>query len=199
MMLFAASCLLGCSAVSPVGSWSGVVSASTSEATELLQAIDAYDSELAAADLTSLQYVKTVTFTSEKTYRFGYDIAATKSYIRSFFDQYFNDLYQARSTLNADYGMAFDDMSKDEFFLFYADLYSCTSYEELLDTLTENAYYWDEMEIEGIETGTYTISGKKIMCTITGETIAESLGFSISGDQLTLEYVNGTEVYTRVN
>lgn len=180
------------------GTWTSIVPDTVDEARSLLESIDAYEPELAIADLYCLEYAKTVTFTEDKTYFFGYDIEGTKACVRRFLDTYFNDLYDGRTTLNEPYGMTFDDMSRDEFLTFYAELYSYTNYEEMLDGLTANAYRYDELAVEGIENGTYTIDDDYIMCTITGESVAEGMKYSIDGDQLTLVYTNATEVYTKV-
>lgn len=210
-LLVTASLLCGCGAVAEAlfddsdkyeelaGTWSSVQQDTVSEATKLLENIDAYPEEMAAADLNCLQYVKTVLFTTENTYRFGYDIDGTKACVRSFFDKYFNDLYEVRTTLNAAYDTNFDNMTRDEFLQFYAELYSQPNYEALLITLTANAYRWEDMMFEGIENGKYTIEGNKIMCTTSGASHAESLPYTIEGNQLTLKYSNATEVYTKVN
>lgn len=181
------------------GTWRATIQDSPDEARRFLEAIDAYEEEIAAADLYSLKYVKTVTFTEGKTYYYTFDTPGTIACVREFLDGYFHDLYEVRTTLNNAYGMDFTDMSQYDFFAFYADLYGYTYYEELLDDLSANIYHYDELEADGNETGTYTIDGKHIMCTITGTTKAEGMEYKIDGNTLTLTYVNGTEVYTRVN
>lgn len=181
------------------GTWSCVVDDSESEARALLDFIEAYEDEIAAADLTSLKFVKTVTFNADKTYRFGYDIEGTKACVRDFYDRFFNGLYDVRGTLNDDYGMDFDSMSKEEFLAFYAELYGYAYYEDLLDALSEEVYDYASLAANGIETGTFTINRNQILCTITGETEAESMDYSIKGNTLTLGYMDGTEVYTKVN
>ena len=164
---------------------------------ELLEAIDAYEDEIAAADLYSLKYVKTVTFTEDKTYRFAFDTQSTISYVRDFLDGYFHALYPIRTNLNDDYGMDFTNMSEYDFLAFYADLYGYTYYEEMLDDLAAGIYKYDNLEDQMRETGTYTIEGKTIMCTITGSSKAEGMEYKIDGNTLTLTYVNATEVYTK--
>lgn len=178
------------------GSWSSTLKDTPEQARALLEHIDAYEEEIAAADLDSLEYVKTVTFDMEKQYRFGYDVEATRQCVRNFYDGFFNDLYEARTTLNDAYGMDFDAMSKEDFLLFYAEIYGYSTYAELLDDLVENSYDFEELS-KPTEVGTYSFEGNRIMCTILGDTQAESLIYAIDGDELTLTYSNAVEVYTR--
>lgn len=164
----------------------------------LLENIDLHEEEIAVVDLTSLDYVQIVEFTTEKTYRFAYDVDGTKECVHTFFDGVFADLYDNRSVLNDTYAQDFDSMSEAEFQQFYADLYGFEDFTTLINEMTENAYDWDALG-EDWETGTFTISGSDIMCTISGETRAEALGYKLDGTTLTLTYADGTEVYTRIN
>ena len=179
------------------GTWHAVISEPQEEALEFLNAIDAYEAEIAAADLNSLKYAKTVTFNPDKTYAYAFDTQGTIALVREFLDGYFHDLYDARATLNDAYGEDFTGMSKYDFFAFYAELYSYDYYEEMLDDMSSSIYNYAELEQEIRETGTYTIDGKHIMCTITGTTNAEGMEYRIDEDTLTLTYVDATEVYTR--
>lgn len=204
-LLMLVSTLCGCGALlggnkyeALSGTWSAVIPDSAEEARELLEAIDAYEDEIAAADLYSLKYVKTVTFTEEKTYRFAFDTQATIACVREFLDGYFHALYPIRANLNDDYEMDFGGMSEYEFLAFYAELYGYTYYEEMLDDLSSSIYKYDSLETQMRETGTYTIEGNKIMCTITGTSKAEGMEYKIKDSTLTLTYVNATEVYTKV-
>ena len=206
-LLVAFSSLCGCSDVLPFetkyetlsGTWRCTLQDSESEARGLLESIDAFEEEIAVADLTSLKFVKTVTFTVDKTYRFDYDIEGTKACVREFLDNYFNDLYDARITLNDAYGIDFGNMSRAEFLGFYADIYRFSDYNEMLDVLSENVYDYDRLARESIESGTYTIDGSYIMCTTKGSYKAEGMEYRIHDDSLTLIYVNGMEIYSKVN
>ena len=150
------------------------------------------------ADLTTLTYKQNVVFTAEKTYHFVYDVEGTIACVREFFVETFAALYEGRATLNEVYGQEFDQMTEAEFQQFYADLYSAENFETLMDQMAEGAYNYEKMA-EPWETGTYSIKGDDIMCTITGETQAEALGYSIENDELTLTYSDAVEVYTRAN
>lgn len=178
--------------------WKTTVDDSKDTAESLLEAIDAYPEEVALADLYSLESVKVVEFTTDRTYRFAYDVEGTRECVKDFFESYFDALYEGRSTLNAAYETTFDDMTKTDFQQFYADLYECASYREMIEKMADNAYDYEDLA-EDWETGTYTLKGKKIMCTITGEVMAEALGYAIEGNTLTLTYSDGVEVYTKAN
>lgn len=180
------------------GTWTMVEADTEEQALELLENIEAYDEEIALADLGSLEYVQIVTFTQEQTYSFGYDVEATRDCVKTFYDNYFAALFQSRATLNEAYGTEFDAMTQEEFLQFYADLYGFETYEALLTHITDVAYDYEGMQTPW-ETGTYTIKGDDIMCTIDGQTQAESLGYAIDGSTLTLTYSNAVEVYTREN
>lgn len=180
------------------GTWTMVGQDSEEEAKELLENIDLYEEEIAMADLTTLTYKQNVVFTAEKTYHFVYDVEGTIACVREFFVETFAALYEGRATLNEVYGQEFDQMTEAEFQQFYADLYSAENFETLMDQMAEGAYNYEKMA-EPWETGTYSIKGDDIMCTITGETQAEALGYSIENDELTLTYSDAVEVYTRAN
>lgn len=178
--------------------WKTTVDDTEDTAESLLEAIDAYPEEVALADLDSLESVKVVEFTTDKTYRFAYDAEGTRECVKAFFEGFFDALYEGRSTLNAAYETTFDDMTKADFQQFYADLYECASYEEMIQKMADNAYDYEDLA-EPWETGTYTLKGNKIMCTITGEVMPEALEYAIEGDTLTLTYSDGVEVYTKAN
>lgn len=164
----------------------------------LMDSIEAYDEEIALADASSLKYVQLVTFDAEGNYSYAYDAAATEECVREFYAGYFAALYAGRTTLNDVYGGSFDDFTEEEFCQFYAELYNCADYSELIDTLVDSAYDYSTLS-EPWETGTYTISGNRILCTIEGEEEAEAMGYELDGDSLTLTYSDGEEVYTKVN
>ena len=180
------------------GTWTLVAQDSRDQAVSLLENIEAYEEEIALADLESLYYVQTAVFTQDLAYSFGYDAEATRQCVYEFYDGYFAALYAGRTSLNASYDYSFDELSQEEFLQFYADLYGYATYEELLVSITDKAYNYDSLA-EPWETGTYTIKGDDIMCTITGADYAESLGYQIEGNRLTLTFSNLVEVYTKSN
>lgn len=178
------------------GKWTLVEQESEEQAQILLENIDAYEEEIALADLSSLSYVRLVEFDTEKNYRFAFDVEGTKACVRAFYAGYFEALYAGRASLNDAYGMEFDTMTEEEFQQFFAEVYGYDEFEPMLDYFAEVAYDYDSLG-EDLETGTFTIVGDDIMCTITGETEAESLGYTLEGDVLTLTYADAVEVYSR--
>ena len=178
------------------GTWYITIDDAAETAEDILSSQDFYEEEIALIDLNSLQYSQTLTFTADKTYMFAYDAEGTQACIKVFLKQAFADLYEGRNSLNAVYDHDFDGMSEEEFYQFYADIYMVDNVDALIDTIVENLYDYDSWS-EGWETGTYNIKGNKIMCTITGELEEEYLTYKIEGDQLTVTYVDGVEVYSR--
>ena len=166
---------------------------------DLLDLVDLYEEEkaLVRSDLT-FQFVKIVEFTQAQTYRFSYDVELTKQQVRDMYETAIEDLFENRAALTEVYGEELAGYTREQFRQFYAELYSMASYDELLDTFADNAYDYDKLG-EDFETGTYTIKGDDIMCTITGQSQAEALGYDLEGGNLTLTYTNLVEYYTRAN
>lgn len=180
------------------GTWVMTTDDTEEQAQIMLDGLDLYEEEIALVDLTSLDYVKVVEFGIDKTYRFSCDPDGTKVCVRTFLEGVFDALYENRTALNDVYGVEFDEISKTDFQQFYADLYTQADFDALIDHMVSNAYDYDSLA-ESLEVGTFSITGSKIMCTISGESTAEALGYKIDGDQLTLTYSNTVEVYTRSN
>lgn len=180
------------------GTWTLTAADSEEQATILLEAIDLYEEEIALVDLGSLNYVQIVEFDMDGNYRFAYDVEGIKACVHEFYTGVFDALYEGRTSLNEVYGVEFDDMSQDEFRAGFADMYGAANYDTMIDQFTEYAYDYTALA-EDLETGTYTIVGDSIMCTIAGETQAEALGYAIDGDSLTLTYADAEEVYTKAN
>lgn len=181
------------------GTWYKVVEDTEEQARALLDNIDLYEEEIALVDLTSLSYVKIVEFDMENNYRFAYDVEGCKEYVRTFYVGCFDSIFEGRAVLNeaySDFGLDFSAMSKEELQQFYADLYEYADFNALIDAFVDNAYDYESLA-EDIETGTYTIRGNKINCTVTGETEEEYMIYSIENDVLTLTYADDVEVYTR--
>lgn len=165
---------------------------------DLLSLVDLAQEELALTSGVELKLVKLVEFTQNRDYRFSYDAEQSKQQVRAMYADALDAIYQGRATLTALYGDEIATATQEEFQQFYAELYSLTSYDELLDALADNAFDYDALS-EDYETGTYTIEGKKILCTITGESEAEYLEYKLDGDTLTLTYSDMVETYTRAN
>lgn len=195
--------LTACAGIKPEqlsGVWHTSMQDTPEQARALLENMDAYEEEIALAELDSLLYVKELRFGEDGSYSYRIDVEGTRAFVRSFYDGYFAALFENREALNEVYGQSFETMEEAEFRQFYAQLYGSGSYEALLDTLVENAYNYDTLE-EPSETGTFVISGTLIACTPTAETAAAGMEAEFldeEGKQLKLIYANGEEVYTRV-
>ncbi len=176
--------------------WTTVTNETEEDARAVLESMELYEEEIALVDLTTLKCVKLVEFRTDKTYRFSYDVEATKDLLRQYFETMFDSLYEGRTALNAVYETEFDNLTKEEFLDFYAALYGAESGTEIVDLFVDSAYSYDKMGADW-ETGTYTLKFNQIMCTIDGKTEAEALGYAIEADTLTLTYVDAVETYTR--
>lgn len=202
VILLTASLLAGCAPGQGIamedlsGTWRTVMPDTREEAMRLLEYIDAYDEEIALADLDSLQYVKYVSFDVDGTYSFGCDVEGTKACVRDFYDRYFDALYEGRTTLNESYSQVFDDMTQEDFRQFLVQVYGRTDYEEMLDAFTQGACDYEILEAP-FETGRFELSGKRIVCTVDGESDPEYLDAALEAGVLTLGYIDGVEVYTK--
>ena len=179
-----------------VGSWVTVKADTQEEAMGLLERIEAYEEEIALADLTILEFVKSLEFHADGTYCFRYDLDGTKACVRDFYDTYFNALFEGRATLEEAYGEDFVSMTQAEFRQYFATIYGYTDYIEMLDDFSQNAYDYDALE-EPYETGTYSVDGDQILTTISGEYTEEAMGAALEEGVLTLTYIDGVEVYTK--
>lgn len=178
------------------GTWELNAEYPAEDTTELLESLGFIEEEIALIDLDSLSFVQTVTYTTDKQYSYGYDVDASRELADEFWTNAMAAIYEGRTSLNEAYEVEFDDWSEADFYQLYAELFSLDSADAMMDMLVESTYAYDVMA-EPFETGTYTINGNLIMCTITGESQAESLEYAIDGNQLTLTYSDAVEVYTR--
>ena len=194
--LLAGCGLFGLSKEDVLGSWATVKPDTQEEAMGLLESIEAYEEEIALADLDCLEYVKVVEFHEDGTYCFRYDVEGTKACVREYYDTYFNPLYEGRVPLEAVYGDALEAMSQAEFRQYFAALYGYTDYIEMLDNFAEVAYDYEALE-EPVETGTYDVDGDQIVTMVTGEYVEETMGAAVEDGILTLTYIDGEEVYTK--
>lgn len=194
-MALLCGCGGGVSAEELAGEWNMTIPCPQEDATYLLDSMDLYAEERAFVDLGSLNYVLAANFTADGSYSFVYDVEANKASVRAFYEGVMTALYDNRAELTSVYGDEVVDMTREEFDQFYADAYGMASIEVLMNNLVEYAYDYDALG-EPLEEGTFTIVGSNLMCTVDGET--SSIGFKLEGDTLTLTYVDGEEVYTRV-
>ena len=181
-----------------VGTWQMTAQDSADEVTYLMDWMDLYDEERALVDMNSLNYVLVAEFTADGNYSFTYDAEANKACVSEFYHGVMDALYEGRATLSELYETDLEAMTREEFNKFYAeDVYGMESYDALMEELAAGAYDYSVLG-EPVETGTYKVVGFTIMCTVTGETEAEGIGFKLDGDTLTLTYTDGEEVYSRV-
>lgn len=178
------------------GTWYMTFSESESSAQALLELIHLDTEEIACVDLTTLETVKIVNFTTDKTYRYGYDPDGTKACARAFFEGAFYAMYENRAFLGQLYNTDFEPASKDEFLQFYAELYGAADFSELLDKILDNCYDYDAMA-QPLEEGTFSIEGDVISMTILGQSEAETLEYSLGSGVLMLTYADSVEVYSR--
>lgn len=179
-----------------VGTWKMEIP-DTENPQALLDLLALLAEEIELVDMAELTDTLCVEFNMDGTYRFYYDIQASKDSVRAFYEDIFMDLYEGRSSLNAAYEMEFDAMSQEEFMQFQASIYEVESMEQLLDDLTEGYFDYDALNAN-MESGTYTINGTKIFCDAEGTDSDGNVKYSIEGDQLTLIYIDTTQVFTKV-
>ena len=178
------------------GTWYMTKSGPESVAQALLENIDLCAEEIACVDLTTLESVKTVTFTTDKTYQFAYDPDGTRACARTFFEGTFYAMYENRGSLGQLYGVDFESASKEEFLQFYADIYGAADFPGLLDMIADNSFDFDAMA-EPEEEGTYSMKNGVISMTLLDGSNAGSVDYSLQGDSLSLTYTNSVEVYSR--
>lgn len=177
------------------GTWYMTTSFPESMAQALLEGLDFYDEEIACVDLTTLESVKIVKFTTDKTYLFAYDRDGARDCARAFLEGAFDAMYENRASLGQLYGVDFESLSKEEFMQFYADAYGAADFSGLLDMTANNCYDYDVLA-EPLEEGTYTVHNGIIDMTILGESKAETVQYSIGSGIMLLTYADGVEVYS---
>lgn len=200
-LVLIAALLCGCGAGMKMsdlaGDWTMTAVSDAEEAGYLMDMIELYEEERAAVGDIPLEYVAGARFDEEGNYSFYYDVEANKECVRTFYVAVVDALYENRSQLADVYGSEVNDMTQEEFRAFYGLAYGFANYDIMITRFVENAYDYAVLE-EPLETGTFKIVGNSLLCTITGETEAESLGCELSGDSLKLIYADAEEVYTRV-
>ena len=180
------------------GKWCATIENTRQQALSLLESMELYPEEIALTEDIPLTYVQVVEFTAQGSYRFYLDTDAAPECAASFYRAVFDALYQGRLTLNQCYDRDFTSMTREEFQQFYAQLYVVNDFEALIRQLSATAY--DPATLtDATETGTYTIQGDRILCTTAGQSAAEVIGYLVEAQQLTLNFKNGTIVYTQMN
>lgn len=173
------------------GTWNEVAVDDTTETKGFLKDLGFYDEEIALIDLGTMKTVYMVKFNEDKTYERGVNIEATDALMVEFVEGMMEALYNGRASLAGLYGEEINELTRDEFNLFYAEQFGCETYQEMVDLLA-----YDSWEYEN-ESGTYNAAMGSIFLTPEGETEAQSAGYKVSGDKLTVEYADGDAVYTK--
>lgn len=192
----------GCDRVDPEliaelsGSWYTTQPDTQENAKKLLEAMEAYEEELALADLESLSYSMVVEFDQERNYSFRYDAEGTTECVEEFLRGYFSALYEGRTTLKDAYGIDFTDLSEEEFFEFYAQMYDHENIDSLVEDFAEGVF--DESVMgKDWRSGTYTIAEGRLLLTAQGEEEPEQVPYTLEGNTLTLSFADETVVCTR--
>lgn len=200
-ILLTVSMLCGCQSTEEKyaalsGTWIMYEQDSEEQVMVLLESIDLYEEEIALVDMNSLRYAWTFEFDTAGNIRQCQPVEENKALVREFYTGMFDDFFENRASLDGVYETELSAMSREEFEQFYAELYTFSSFEELMDQLVENAYYYDEWE--DLRRGTFTFKGNNIVVNDTVENDTYNIGYKIEGNTLTLSYIDGVEVYTKV-
>lgn len=163
-------------------------------ARENLVAFGFYEEEIALADLTCIGAVRYLTFGTDGTYSFIYNEEETHEKLVAYYDNYITNLFNNRDKLVDDYGAdVIDELSDEETFKeFYAYMFSCETYEALLDALADDTFDFSEAN----EQGTYKLTGDTVILYESGGSDGATIGVALEGNSLTITYTDGTEVYT---
>lgn len=163
-------------------------------ARENLEAFGFYEEEIALADLTCIGAVRYLTFGTDGTYSFIYNEEETHEKLVAYYDNYITNLFNNRDKLVDDYGAdVIDELSDEETFKeFYAYMFSCETYEALLDALADDTFDFSEAN----EQGTYKLTGDTVILYENGGSDGATIGVALEGNTLTITYTDGTEVYT---
>lgn len=178
------------------GTWEMNLRQEADTAETMLENMEFYSEEIALIDVESLDFVMIVEFREDKTYRYAFDVDATKECIREFYTDAIAALYDGRESLTDTYDEEILNMTKEEFEQAYAEMFSMESIDVLLDYFVENCVDYDILG-ESFEEGSFRLLANTILLTADGSTTEEKMDFQIDGDTLTLIYIDGEEVYTR--
>lgn len=200
-VVLAASLLCGCESLEDkyaalAGTWIMYEQDSEEQVMVLLESIDLYEEEIALVDKTSLRYAWTFEFDMAGNIRQAQPVDENKALVREFYVGMFDAFFENRASLDSVYETELSAMSREEFEQFYAELYSFDSFEALLDQFVENAYKYDEWE--DLRKGTFTFKGSNLVVVDTLTSDVYNIGYKLDGNTLTMTYIDGVEVYTKV-
>lgn len=183
-----------------LGVWEAEIEDTEENKISLLKAIDLSDKEIELCKGIEYKYVEIQEYNDDGTYKAYYNIEKMKENVKGFYKKVQYILYANRKSLHdyylKNYKIKIKDMSKIEFDNAIAKLYSQKNYEKMLEYFVDNAYNYEDFEVEN---GTYTMRKDKILRTAEGENSPKSIGYTVKNkDTLTLEYLDSTETYTRL-
>lgn len=196
LLLALTGCELGSDKVEALaGRWELTMRDSQEQAEELMEQVDFYPEEMEICKDIPLTSVKVVEFDTEKNYAYSFDPVQTRRCVRDFYSACFEMLYANREKLNEAYEADLTGLTQEEFYLMYAQMYEQTDLDALLDLFADGAYVYEDME--RYEVGTFRLLGDQILCTEEGSDREESMSYKLTGDELELEYSDGSETYHR--
>ncbi len=156
------------------------------------------DEELEYADLEGVYLVKLLILNEDKSYSMEYDVDASEAALRSYVDDYIGKLYEQKDNLTAIYGDEINECETlEDFQSFYAWLYDYDTYEDYLDAVVDGMSEGMELSDNVSETGVFQIKDNTLEMKVDGESEYEYVDYAIDGSQLSIEYSNTTEVYTK--
>ena len=184
-----------------VGVWKAEEKDTEKNRLNLLKAISLSDKEIELCKKIEYKYVVIQEYNDDGTYKVYYDIEKTKENVKKFYEKVNDKLYENRKSLHdfylETYNIKIKDMSKNEFNIAVAKLYSKDNYKKMIEYFVNNAY--DYEKLENVENGTYTMKKDQIYRTKEGEYTPVYIGYTLENDDtLTLDYLDGAITYKRV-
>jgi len=157
-----------------------------------------YDSEIAFLDMNGCNFYRELTINADRTYYLGYSESKSTEALRAYLQSCFQSMYDHRSEIPEYEGDANACANVQEFGDWYDEAFFSGrfgGYEGLVNTMVD--------EVMGCytlsgETGTLPkITSSEIGFCVTGETVTETAGYTLSNDKLTVNYADGTVVYSK--
>ncbi len=184
-----------------VGKWQTVYQLGEEETDELLEYYGFTEEERDVIDDDVFQLAEIFTVNSDRTYSFALEGEQSRSLLRQSFNKILSQVFEHREELFDTYGeeiMDIEDLA--EFKERFAGIYDYGSYDEYLDAAVEHliTVYYDMSSPIELETGTFTLETGMFSMTVDGESTAENLSFTLTGNTLLLTYSDGEELYTRL-
>lgn len=179
-----------------VGTWSCRKLEASETKDSIMDSLELYDEEKALVS-TSLYTVKHLVFGEDGTYYFIEDAESVKQCVRDFFAGMFADLYEGRASLASCYEVDVSQLTEEEFYAFYSEMYGYSTKEEMLDGLAEAIYDYDNFE--KLDEGTYKATSKVISFDAINDADDGATEYKLEDDRLNITYSDGSEIYYRVN